>query len=324
MIVLALLVMLVLLLGTVAYKVNYTDYVLIKTFGEVTAQYDGRQHDQAGLRFKWPWPVQKVVRYDARVFIFEDTQDELPTRDKQNILLTAYTAWRIADPKLFHTGAGTVEEGQRRLRDLVLSAKKYVIGVHNMADLVNTDPEAMRIPQIEQEILAKVQQQAMDDYGIEVVSVGLKSLGLPEQVSTAVITAMQEERRRDVARYQSAGEAQAQAIEARARTASSQIIEFANRRASDIRTEGDRQAARYYTEFARNEQFSMFLRSLESLRKELASKSVIVLDASQHPAIGFFRNGPSLEPFQRPPAPVGQADKPTPAAPAAPTAAAQK
>ncbi|TFG86339.1 MAG: hypothetical protein E4H17_04250 [Gemmatimonadales bacterium] len=160
----------------------------------------------------------------------------------------------------------------------------------------------------------------MDQYGIEIVSVGIKSLSLTEEVSQVVISAMQEERRRDVARYQSEGEAQAQAIEARARSACQQILEFANRRAAEIRSEGDRQAARYYTEFARNERFSMFLRSLESLQKELSDKSVILLDASQHPAIGFFRDGPSLEPFGRPVAPAAKGDAAASATNTEPTA----
>ena len=44
----------------------------------------------------------------------------------------------------------------------------------------------------------------------------------------------------------------------------------------------------------------MFLRSLESLRKELQSKAVILLDGSQIPAVRWFRDGPSL-----PETPVG-------------------
>jgi len=323
MIVLALLVMLVLLLNTVVQKVNYTQYVLIKTFGKTTSVYDGRQADQAGLKLKWPWPIQKVVSYDARTHVFEDQHTELPTRDKQNILLTVYSAWRISDPARFHTRAVTVETGQDRLRDLLRSAKKDVIGRHYMEELVNTDPQRMQIPRIEQEILELLRRQAQDSYGVQIVSVGIKSLSLPEEVSGAVIDAMQEERRRDIAKYQSAGEAQAQAIEARARSASAQIIAFAQRKAAEIRTEGDRQAAGYYAQFARNEQFSMFLRALESLKTELASKSVILLDASQHPAIGFFRNGPSLEPFNRPVAAPAAQDAGSRAQPATPPNAAQ-
>jgi membrane protease subunit HflC len=305
MFLLALLVVALLLVSTVAYQVDFTDYALIKTFGQTTAQIDGNQ--QAGLKFKWPWPVQRLVRYDARTVVFEDTASEVATRDKQNLLVTMYCAWRIADPALFNQTITTVASAQDRLRDLVRSAKKDVVGRHNMEDLINTDPAKMQIPQIEEQILQAVRQQAMDNYGVEVVRVGIKSLGLPKEVTAVVIEAMKEERQRDVRKFEAAGEAQATAIRERAKAASGQILAFANRKAAEIRSEGDRAAATYYKEFARNERFSMFLRSLESLKTELESKAVILLDGSELPAVEFFRTGPSMKRFQStPPTVSGQ------------------
>jgi len=295
MIVLTLLVMVLLLLGTVMFQVAFTDYALILTFGRVTDVYDGTTADGAGLKFKWPWPVQKLVRYDARQMVFEDPTSEVPTRDKQNILLTLYCVWRIGDPQKFHATVQTVDTGQLRVRDLLRSAKKDVVGKYNLEDFINTDPSRAKIDLINQQVLESVSRQAWGDYGVSVSDVGVKTFTLPEGVSNAVINAMREERQREVSKYLSAGEAQAKAIEARAHAASNQIIEFANRKAAEIRTEGDRQAARYYSQFAKNERFSMFLRSLESLRKELSQRTVILLDASQLPTIEFFQTGPSLD-----------------------------
>ena len=87
-VVLAFLVVLVLLIYTVAYKVDFTEYALIKTFGRTTRVVDGRT--EAGLKFKWFWPIQRLVRYDAHTLLFEDTASEVPTRDKQNMLVTMY------------------------------------------------------------------------------------------------------------------------------------------------------------------------------------------------------------------------------------------
>jgi membrane protease subunit HflC len=296
MFLLALLVVALLLVSTVAYTVDFTEYALIKTFGQTTARIDGRE--QAGLKFKWPWPVQRLVRYDARTAVFEDTANEVATSDKQNLLVTMYCAWRIADPDRFNRTIVTAGAAQERLRDLLRAAKKDVVGRHQMQDLINTDPTKMLIPQIEEEVLAAVREPARDTYGAEVVRVGIKSLGLPKEVTAVVIEAMKEERQRDVRKFEAAGEAQATAIRERAKSASGQILAFANRKAAEIRSEGDRAAATYYKEFARNEPFSMFLRSLESLKVELASKTVILLDGSELPAVQFFRTGPSLKPFE--------------------------
>jgi len=296
-VVLAFLVVLVLLIYTVAYKVDFTEYALIKTFGRTTRVVDGRT--EAGLKFKWFWPIQRLVRYDARTLLFEDTASEVPTRDKQNMLVTMYCAWRIGEPKKFHSSIETIKDGQERIRDLLRSAKKDVVGRHNMEDFVNTDPEKMQIRLIEQEVLEPVRRRAIADYGVTIVRVGIKSLGLPQSVTETVIEAMKEERQRDVRRFESAGEAQATAIRERAKAASGQIVAFAQRKAQEIRTAGDRAAAEYYKDFAENEEFSMFLRSLESLRTELKSRAVIILDGTQVPAAQYFRTGPTLAPFEK-------------------------
>jgi len=293
MVILAILVVGALLTATVAYTVDeLRDIVIIKTFGKTGEPIFGRE--QAGLHFKWPWPVQKMVRYEARTFDFEDTSSEVPTRDKQNMLVTMYCFWRIDDPVKFHQAIETTEAAQNRLRSLLRNYKKNVVGKHNMEDFVNTDPEKMKIPEIEASIHEFVKERASADYGIDVVRVGIKALGLPETVTTAVIEAMKEERQKDVRRYESAGEAQATAIRERANSARDQILAFADAKAKDIRTEGDRAAAKYYSQFAENPELSIFLRSLESLEKELSSKSQILLDGSELPAVKFFREGPSL------------------------------
>ena len=90
--VLAVLIVAGLLVYTVTYQVDeLRDIVLIETFGKVTGQSVGRL-GQAGLKCKWPWPIQKVTRYDSRAFVFEDTDEEAATKDKQNLLVTMYCA----------------------------------------------------------------------------------------------------------------------------------------------------------------------------------------------------------------------------------------
>ena len=55
-----------------------------------------------------------------------------------------------------------------------------------------------------------------------------------------------------------------------------------------------RAAAEEYRKFAANEQLAMFLRSLESLKKELESKTVMLLDGSEGTPVRMFRDGPTL------------------------------
>jgi membrane protease subunit HflC len=275
----------------VTFKVEFTEHVLVQTFGKTTAVLNGAT--DAGLHLRWPF-VQKVVRYDGRTFVFEDAMHELSTKDKQNITLTTFCAWRIAEPRKFQTAIGTVDAGREGIRTKIRSAKSAVIGAHNMDQLVNTDPAKMRIADVEGEILETVRAEARRDYGVEVSLVRVRNLGLPEPVSNRVIEAMKSERQKEVGRYEAAGQAQATAIRERARAATEQILAFAGRKAGEIRTEGIRASAKLYKQFEKNWQLGAYLRSLESLEKELTGRTVILLDGSEIPAVRYFRDGPSL------------------------------
>jgi len=296
---LAVALVLVLLSSTVAFTVDeLKDIVLVKTFGKVTKIYRGSE--DAGLRFKFPWPIQRLVRYDARTFVLEDQHSELTTVDQQNILLTVYCTWRIQEPKKFHSAVENVKRATERIRGRLRNQKNNVVARHRLDELVNTDPKRMRIAQIEDEILTPLRAELSEDYGVEVRSVGLKLLALPEGVSEFVINAQKKDQEKKVQKFTAAGEAEATAIRARAEKASKQILAFAAAKALKIRAEGDSAAAKYYRRFAENERLGMFLRSLESLKTELASKAVILLDGSEVPGAVFFREGPSLERMELP------------------------
>lgn len=294
---LVLVVVVLLLAWMVLYKVDFTEHVIVRTFGKTTAVLDGSK--QAGLHWRWPF-VQEVVRYDAKTFVFEDAANELVTRDHQNITLTTFCAWRIKDPLVFQTAVkdvatGTEERaGQELIRTKLRSAKGSVIGQHNMADLVNTDPAKMRIADIEKEIKDAIAAEVLRDYGVEVKMIGVKMLGLPETVSEKVIAGMKAERQREASNYESAGKAQALAIRERAKEASEQILAFANRKAGEIRAEGDAAASAQFAKFQKNWQLAAYLRRLESLKASLEGRSIFLLDSSSVPAIGYFSEGPSL------------------------------
>ncbi len=291
MFLLALLVVATLLASTVMYQLEFTEFALVKRFGKTVTSLDGAT--DAGLHFKWPWPIERCVKYDARTNVFEDAYGQLATFDDKNIMVTMYCAWRIKDATKFHRQIERKDKAESSLRRLLRAEKKNVITQHRMSELVNTDPNAMQIAQIEQEILVPMQQRADEDYGIEIVRVGIKSLGLTKSVSNQVIANMKKDREKKVSSYESQGKAIATAIRERAKADSDLILAFATRKAQDIRSEGARASAQYYSMFNEEPQLSMFLRSLESLKKELNSKSILILDSSYNPAIDFFKNGPS-------------------------------
>jgi membrane protease subunit HflC len=290
-------VFLLLLTVTVAFTADSEDSVLVQRFGRTDRVYERRE--DAGLKVKWPYPVEQTVVYDARTFVFEDTYLELSTKDAQNVLVTLFCAWRIAKPVQFQSALVTVEAGEARVRTLLREAKQKVIGEHPMEDLINTAPGKMRLGDVEKAILDRVAPQALSAYGVEVVMVGVKSLGLPEQVTDKVIDAMKQEREREISRLNAEGDAEATAIRERAREARDLIVEFAKRRATAITSEGERARARFFKDFKKNPELALFLRRMETLRTGLSQNAVIVLDGTELPQIRWFREGPAA-PTTRP------------------------
>lgn len=313
LIVLAILVLAVLLLYTVSFVVDETkDIVVVKTFGEITRVIRGE--DNPGLHFKAPWPFQQIVRYDSRKHVLVSPYSQMSTNEKVNVLVTAYCTWQIEDPERFYRAfqdRNTLEDAEGALRALLNNEMKNVIGNEVMTRLVNTNPEEMALRSIDQDILERVRTQAMKDYGITVTDVGgIEALGLPEKVSEAVVQAMIEERSREINRYRSEGEATAEAIINRATAAKEKILAFAERKAAEIRTQGETRAAESYSKFSEDPEFSMFLRSIESARKTLQDRSVFLLDPTMLPILQWLRETPDLQAFSDWPKPPSNVTQP--------------
>ena len=54
---------------------------------------------QAGLHLKWPF--QSATYFDRRLRIYNPRPSEFLTRDKKNIVVESYVAWKIEDPDRF-------------------------------------------------------------------------------------------------------------------------------------------------------------------------------------------------------------------------------
>ncbi|MCD4699827.1 MAG: protease modulator HflC [Phycisphaerae bacterium] len=285
-------VVVLMLFYTVAFTVSYRQTAVVKTFGKVEEVIYGQK--DAGLHWKWPWPIQRLIRYDSRMFIFEDTFKETVTNDQQNILVSVFCGWRIRDADTFIraiSGQAKVKDCEERLRTSLRDAKGDVVATHPLADFVNTDPDKMRMTEIENEILAKIKDSSLREYGVEIVTVGIKSLGLPPKVTEKVIENMQAERTKEANTYRSSGNAVANTIRERAITAREQILAFADNKAELIRAKGDREAAKHYKTFKDNEEFAIFLRELKFLTETLPQNSVVVLDSTMLRCIGYFKDG---------------------------------
>jgi len=293
-IILALLVLLTLLLYTVAFSVDETrDIVLITKFGEVKRVYTGKE--DAGLHFKWPAPVERVVRLDSRGHDLKSVYKQTSTQKQMQVMISTYCTWRIVEPIRFIKAKKDIAGVEASIRSLLGTEMTAVVGGYDMESLVNTNAKDMKLHEISTKIKDGLEAKLMEEYGIRIMTLGVDALGLPESVSAAVIENMKKEREKEAQNYVSQGEAVATAIVGRADAASKKILAFADRKAKDIETEGEAKAAEAYSKFRKDPQFGMFLRSMESLKKSFKDRTTFVLDSNMIPALRWLREKPSLD-----------------------------
>ncbi|UCG34478.1 MAG: protease modulator HflC [Phycisphaerales bacterium] len=281
-------IILVITLGLymVGFTVRTTEVAIIKTFGKATEQDVVRE---PGFRWKWPSPIQQVVKYDNRIRVFNDTFEETTTGDKKNLIVTAFVGWRIAKPLRFLEANKSEKEIREELRGLVRHHKTAVIGEYNFSNFVSADPEELRFDEIEQGIRELVNAEAKAKYGVEVVALGIRKLMLPRNITNDVFERMRKTREKFAKRYRSEGEAEADQIVAEAASARDQIIAFAKRQAEAIRAEGDRRAAESLAMFKEDEWFANFLRTLDFLVATLDKNTTVFLDSAP---FDMFQKGP--------------------------------
>jgi membrane protease subunit HflC len=145
---------------------------------------------------------------------------------------------------------------------------------------VNTHPDEIKYNEIEEEFLSGIKDSAATNYGVEVVSVGIKRLGIPESVTTEVFNRMKEDRLKTIKELSAEGEAKAKEIRVGADEISNRIMARATAYAKTIEGKGEAEAARYYKEFDKNRALSDFLKKRETLLKVLAGQTTLVLDAN--------------------------------------------
>jgi modulator of FtsH protease HflC len=282
------------------YQVNFNEVAIVKTLGKVSYV-----ETNPGLRACWPWPIQQIVKYDMRVNVLDDPLSEPLTQGGKPVTAQAFMAWRIKDPELFLTKVGSVSQAAAQLRTQLKSQKEAVLGGYSLADFVSTDATGVKLLEVEKILRDYMDGWANSMFGIEVLAVGIKRLGVPASTSREIFEAMKEGRGELVKRYQSEGQAEATRITSEADRISKQIQSFASLRAEQLRAEGQAKAAEQFKEFQKDEAFAIFLKEVNMLRMTLQTNTTLVLDWNTRP-FNFFSQGPSLPPSAPAAAPASQ------------------
>ena len=283
---LGLVVAAILLVAVFSYQLNQTESAVVTTFGRPT------EVTEPGLHFRWPFPFQRIYRFDHRIRCFEGGAgklEETMTADGQNILVGIYVNFRIKDVKQFFVTLENMTKAEDQLNSWMRGYKNAAFGRYKFSQVVNTDPKLMKLNEIQNEIKENL-VQISKPYGLEIVSVGINTINVPKAISEKVFDRMIQERQRAAAQFLAQGNSRAEKIRIDADREKAITLANAEAQAKEIRAQGDAEAAKYYAVFKENPELAEFLRKLDSLRQIMKGRTTLVLDTNVAP-FDLFKPG---------------------------------
>ncbi|MFG0251280.1 MAG: SPFH domain-containing protein, partial [Phycisphaerales bacterium JB038] len=240
---------------------------------------------------KLPTPIQQVRRFDKRVRVLETRLEDHQTRDKQQITVQAFLAWRISDPvRYFQSYSG--RRADRQAEDNLSSRMKTAMGTiseYDFQQLLAPMGSESVLDEVEQKVKERVHQsegEALDmqeQYGIEVLTVGITRIILPESTTTKVFERMRVTRNNLAADAASKGEAAKAAIVSKASADAQKILAFAGKKAAEIKAQGAEEAGQWLALQAQDEQLAVFSRSMEMFETMVSKQTTLIFSKGDFP-----------------------------------------
>lgn len=313
-----------LLLRLSAFTVDCSDFVYVTQFGRHVITYDGGKEGDAGLHFKWPWPIHAVQRIDRRLQSFDLPGAELLTRDPnpdrktidRTLTLDAYVCWRIADSAgvdRFVRTVGTPEGARALLIQRISSELGAAVGSRQLEDLISILPGKVEqtYRSLREEILDRsdgsptgrsLREVALNEYGIEIVDFRIRRTNYPAAVRQAIFDRIVSEREKQVAKYQSEGEQRASNIRSESDLKVAKLKADAEGEALRERGRADADADRIRNEVqSLDPNFYSFLRKLEDYQRILGDNKTTLLLSTHRELFDALFNPPMPGKDPRPP-----------------------
>lgn len=256
------------------YIVKESEYAVVRQFGEVV-----KFEREPGLKMKVPF-IQSVTRLPKNQMTYEISEEEINTKDKKRIIIDNYAVWRITDPKLLISNAGTIEKVESRMEEFIYSVIRSELGRIEYTQIINEKNSSRG--SINDQVTERVNELlAKDNYGIEVVDVRIRRIDLPKENEQAVFTNMISDRESIAQKYLSEGDAEKRRIEAQTDKKVQEMLATAKKDAALIQAEGEAEAAKIYNKsFSQDPEFYSLYRTLESYKKTVGEDTVIILPST--------------------------------------------
>lgn len=280
-------------------------FKLIRQFGRVD-----RVVTDAGLSFKIPF-VESVDVIPKELLLYDIAASDVITSDKKTMIVDSYVLWHVTDPlKFAQTLSCSVNNAEGRIDAIVYNAMKNTISnmkqdevirsrdgkmtvtvdepeeavTNNDMEISTEKEEVIEITSLTEEIMSQI-NHVEGQYGIEIVTVEVKKLDLPDDNKQAVYTRMISERENIAAQYTAEGKSEAKIIENTTDKEVSIMLSDAQAKAEATIAEGEAEYMRILSDAYSDPQktdFYSFVRALDALKESISgdNKTVILSDDS--------------------------------------------
>ncbi|MCC6418113.1 MAG: protease modulator HflC [Gemmataceae bacterium] len=302
------------------FTVDPTAFAYVTQFGAPVETYDGgARASEAGLHFRWPWPIQSVQSLDRRLQYFDLPATELLTHDAQGktidqtLTVEAFVCWRIVGKDQDATAVdrfvrriGTPERAQAILGQRVNSQLGALVGQLPMSDLVNIEtlPTGEHkvdatMERLRKQLLDGLQTQTRQEYGVELVDVRLRRFNHPSGVRQKIFDRIASERNRKAEYYRSEGLKLAQNIRSTAEEKQRELLAKARAEERILKGQAETEADLIRNRaHSQDPEFYVFLKKLEKMQSILGENKTVLLLSTHRPIFDllFQPPGPSGSP----------------------------
>ncbi len=271
-------------LAASAVMVSAGQAVVVTQFGDPL-----RVLTEPGLAWKIPAPVQTAIPVDLRLRTTSTGLQDVGTRDGLRILVQAYVAWQVPNDadhvrQFVRAVRNDPDEAARQLRGFVGSALQVTASSFDFADLVNTDPDRLRLAAFETLLQAQIARQVLETYGIAVRQVGIERLSLPETTLAATVGRMRSERETVAAERTAEGLRAAAQIRSEAARDARITVAKARTEAAEIEAASRQEAAAINAKaYDADPDLYLMLRSLDTLATVVGQNTRLLLRTDAAP-----------------------------------------
>jgi len=248
------------------YQNDQAERSVITRFGKYT------KTTQPGLNWRLPWPIEKRQVVNIAEFRSFEDRTRMLTQDEALVGINLAVQYRRADPVQF---VFNVRDPEETLKEVSESAIREIIGQSKLEFVLEKG---------RQEISAKTKdliQRTITSYntGIEIISVNLQDVIVPEQVAPAQKDAIKAREDRDRANL--AAQTYANDILPKARGLAASQLEAARAHRERVVAEADGQSTRFAAlaaEYNRAPEVTRRRLYLETMEQVMGSSAKVIVD----------------------------------------------